>query len=51
VARIDAMGMPTSQNGFDKLACNELLEFPGTGAGEKALTSVELFPGVGGLAL
>ena len=45
------MGMPASQNGFGTLACNELLEFPGTGTGEKALTSVELFAGAGGLAL
>lgn len=51
MARVDVMGMPASQNGFDTLACNELLEFSGTGAGEKVLTSVELFAGAGGLAL
>ena len=51
MARVDAMGMPPSQNGFDTLACNDLLEFQGTGTGEKVLTSVELLAGAGGLAL
>ena len=51
MARVDAMGMPASQNGFGTLACSDFLELSGTGSGEKVLTSVELFAGAGGLPL